>query len=158
LPGEYAAATLVASPLLRAVETARIVADREPAVVPDLVEMDWGAWEGETFATLRASHTAAFAAAEARGLDFRPPGGESIREVQTRLLRWLTGLATLPGPLVAVTHKGVLNALVAHFTGWNAIGDAPVKLRPGCLHQVDVAASGQVHLRAWNVPLAVRGK
>ena len=158
LPTELAAATIVASPLVRAVETARIVADREPAIAPDLIEMDWGAWEGESFASLRQRHAADFAAAEARGLDFRPPGGESIREVQVRLLRWLADVASLPGPLVAVTHKGVLNALLADLTGWNAIGNAPVKLRPGCVHSVDVAAAGQVRLRAWNVPLAVGGK
>jgi probable phosphoglycerate mutase len=150
-------ATIVASPLVRAVETARIVAARAPAIAPDLIEMDWGAWEGESFASLRERHAADFAAAEARGLDFRPPGGESIREVQVRLLRWLADVATLPGPVVAVTHKGVLNALLSHLTGWNAIGRAPVKLRAGRIHQIEVAAADRVRLRAWNVPLEVVG-
>jgi len=154
LPAELARAELVASPLARAVETARIVAGREPVIEPDLVEMDWGAWEGETFAGLRERHAAAFAAAEARGLDFRPPDGESMREVQQRLLSWLARAATRPGPIVAVTHKGLLNMLVAHLTGWNGIGRSPVKLRPGRVHLVDVQARGTVGLRAWDVSLA----
>jgi probable phosphoglycerate mutase len=153
LPAELAAADIVTSPLARAVATARIVTGREPVIEPDLIEMDWGAWEGETFATLREQHAAPFAAAEARGLDFRPPEGESIREVQQRLLRWLACAATRPGPVVAVTHKGVLNALVAHLTGWNGIGRPPVKLRPGCLHTVDVDATGAVLACRWNLAL-----
>jgi broad specificity phosphatase PhoE len=154
LPPEFAAAELVSSPLARAVETARIVAGREPAIAPDLIEMDWGAWEGETFASLREHHAEAFAAAEARGLDFRPPRGESMREAQQRVLRWIGRIAVRPGPVVAVTHKGVLNVLVAHLTGWNAIGRSPVKLRPGTLHLFDVDAGAGLRVRAWNVALA----
>jgi probable phosphoglycerate mutase len=47
---------------------------------------------------------------EAAGLDFRPPGGESPRDVQERLKPYLASLA---GPTIAVTHKGVLRALYA---------------------------------------------
>jgi probable phosphoglycerate mutase len=154
LPADVAGARLVASPLARAVETARLLGGTEPAIAADLVEMDWGAWEGETFASLRAHHAHAFAAAEAAGLDFRPPGGESIRDVQARLLRWLAATAREAGPVVAVTHKGVLNALVAHVTGWNAIGRSPVKLRPACAHVVAIDAAGRPSVRAWNAPLA----
>jgi broad specificity phosphatase PhoE len=55
--------------------------------------------------------------------------------------------------VLAVTHKGVLNALVAHLTGWNAIGRPPVKPRTGCAQVVEVDARGAVTARAWNVPL-----
>lgn len=154
LPPALADARLVASPLVRAVETATLLAGRRPALVPDLAEMDWGGWEGETFASLRASHAAAFAAEEARGLDFRPPGGESRRDVQQRLLRWLATAAGDATPVVAVTHKGVLNALVAHLTGWNGTGRPPVRLRRGTLQVVDVGAAGEVHGATWGVPLA----
>lgn len=154
LPPDFADARLVASPLARAVETARLLGASEPAIAADLVEMDWGAWEGETFASLRAHHADAFAAAEAAGLDFRPPGGESIRDVQVRLLRWLASTAREAGPWVAVTHKGVLNALVAHVTGWNAIGRSPVKLRPACAHVVAIDAAGRPSVQGWNIPLA----
>ena len=154
-PPGFERAHLVASPLVRAVETARLLGGRDPVLVPELVEMDWGAWEGKTFDALRTEHAAAFAEAEAAGLDFRPPGGESYRDVQQRLLGWLAASAASPGPVLAVTHKGVLNALVAHVTGWNAIGRPPVKPRTGHAQVVDVHADGRVVVRAWNVPLAV---
>ncbi|HEX4885301.1 MAG TPA: histidine phosphatase family protein [Casimicrobiaceae bacterium] len=157
LPADLASARMVASPLARAVDTARLLGAGEPAIEPALVEMDWGGWEGETFASLRAHHARAFAAAEARGLDFRPPGGESIREVQARLLGWLAGAAGTGAAVVAVTHKGVLNALVAHLTGWNAIGRSPVKLRPDVVHLVEVGPRGELQARSWNVPLTPAG-
>lgn len=153
LPAEIAGARVVASPLARAVETASLLAGADPAIDDDLVELDWGLWEGETFASLRERHAQAFAAAEARGLDFRPPQGESMREVQQRLLRWLARSAAETGPVVAVTHKGVLNALVAHLTGWNTIGAPPVKLRPDSVHLLDVAANGRTGGCRWSVPL-----
>jgi probable phosphoglycerate mutase len=153
LPPELAAARLVASPLARARETARLLGGREPALAPGLVEMDWGDWEGMTFDELRATHAQAFAAAEANGVDFRPPRGESLREVRERLTAWLAAAAAGPEPVVAVTHRGVLNALVGLLTGWNGIGRGPLKLRAGCVHVVEVAAGGRLRERAWNVPL-----
>jgi broad specificity phosphatase PhoE len=46
LPDEFRDAALLSSPLVRAVETARIVGAREPVIVPELIEMDWGHCEG----------------------------------------------------------------------------------------------------------------
>jgi probable phosphoglycerate mutase len=155
LPAELSHATVCTSPLVRAVETARLAARCEPVVVPALIEMDWGAWEGTTFAALRADHADAFAAAEARGLDFRPPGGESLREIQQRVLAWLASLAATGGPVLAVTHKGVLNVLVAHLTGWNGIGRSPVKLRPDCVHLLELDQAGALRAVEWSRPLLV---
>ena len=59
---------------------------------------------------------------EARGLDFRPPGGESPRDVQARLRPFLESLRD---PTIAVTHKGVLRALYALATGWTMERKAP---------------------------------
>ena len=61
----------------------------DATVEPALIETDWGHWEGRTLAELRQRHGGEMAALEARGLDFRPPGGESPRDVQARLASWL---------------------------------------------------------------------
>src|SRR3546814_16034964 len=82
-----------------------------------LVETDWGAWEGRTLAELRADLGAGMAANEARGLDFRPPGGESPRDVQDRLRPLLAELADAGEDVVAVSPKGVLRALYALASG-----------------------------------------
>ena len=142
----------------RAVETARLVAaDASPSIVPDLIEMDWGAWEGDDVRARCARHHAeAFAAAEARGLDFRPPGGESLREVQQRRAR-----AGSRSPAAASARssrsrtRACSTSLVAHLTGWNGIGRPPVKLRPDCVHLLEVDRPAACAQRAWSRPLLV---
>ena len=144
----------VASPLVRAVETAVALAGRLPRIEPALIEMDWGEWEGERLADLRARDAPALARNEQRGLDFRPPGGESPRDVMMRVSRWLRTIAAVDRPLVGVTHNGVLRALLALATGWDMTGKPPVKLRPGTLHRFALARGGALTLDACNVPLA----
>jgi probable phosphoglycerate mutase len=53
---------------------------------------------------------------------------------------------------VAVTHQGVLRALVAKLTGWDMVSRSPVKLLPDRVHLFEVE---RARLRAveWNVPL-----
>jgi probable phosphoglycerate mutase len=153
LPSALAHAHIVASPLVRARETARLLAGAEPEVEADLIEMDWGRWEGETFASLRATLGADYAAVEALGIDFRPPGGESPRDVQGRVLGWFERIATQPGPVLAVTHKGVLRAVLAAVTGWTMLGKAPVRLADDSVHLLEVMPAGVVRPVAWNVPL-----
>ncbi len=136
------------SPLRRARETALVLGFVEPVVVPELIEMDWGDFEGETLEHLRAELGATLAADEALGLDFRPPGGESPREVGERLRPWLASLAGPSGAAVAVTHKGVRRALLALATGWDMRGPPPVKLRDHQALCLDLPATGRLEVRA----------
>jgi probable phosphoglycerate mutase len=153
LPGTLVPARWVSSPLARAVRTATLLSGRQPEIAEALVEMDWGPWEGFTLAELRARHGAAFAAVEARGLDFRAPGGESPREVQRRALQWLASAASQPGPVLAVTHKGVIRALLAAATGWDMLGKPPHRLLPDTAQLLRVGRDGTPGLLAANVPL-----
>jgi broad specificity phosphatase PhoE len=94
-----------------------------------LIEMDWGRFEGRTLADLRAELGETLARNEARGLDFRPPGGETPREVTQRLQLWLAGLPAADGDALVVTHKGVRRAFLALATGWDMRCPPPVRLR-----------------------------
>ena len=136
LPPGYETASWIASPLKRAMETARILGG-EPAPEPRLLELDWGGWQGKNLAELRADPAMNMAAREAKGLDFQPPGGESYRMVQQRLLPWLSDCRADPRqePTVAVCHKGVILALYALATGWTMTGRPPDKLRDDCCHE-----------------------
>lgn len=125
LPAALAGFAWWTSPLARARQSAAALGIAAPGVAPAMVEMDWGAWEGRRLAALRAALGAALAANEARGLDFRPPGGESPRQVGTRALAWL---ADRPGDCGVVTHKGVIRALYALAVGWDMTGKPPDKL------------------------------
>ena len=77
LTGGWAQARVFSSPLSRARETAIILTGRTPTLDPRLSEMAWGRFEGRRLADLRAEAPGEMAANEARGLDFRPPGGRA---------------------------------------------------------------------------------
>ena len=142
-----------ASPLLRAVETAELMSGRTPRIEPALIEMDWGAWEGSRLDELQARLGDEFTGNAARGLDFRPPGGERPRDVVSRIERWLDGIAARERPLVAVTHNGVLRALLVLAMNWDMRGKPPVKLRPATLHRFRLAPGPRLAIDACNVPL-----
>lgn len=148
LPDEWRASACLASPLRRAMETAQLLG-LAPVPEPRLVEMDWGAWEGRRLADLRAEHGAAMAANEASGLDFRPPAGESPREVQARLAPLLASLAA---STVLVTHKGVLRALYALATGWTMREKPADRLADGTAHLFSLKG-GSPHVERLNLSL-----
>jgi probable phosphoglycerate mutase len=149
LPEAWVGAKCLSSPLTRALETARLLR-LEPRPEPRLIEMDWGEWEGRTLAQLRVKLGEGMALNEARGLDFRPPGGESPRDVQERLRPLLRRLS---GPTIAITHKGVLRALYALATGWNMQRRPVDKLLDSHAHSFAVASDGTLAVEQLNIPL-----
>lgn len=154
LPTGYEAARWIASPLQRATETARLLGG-DPTSEPRLVELDWGDWQGSSLAQLRADPAMKMAEREARGLDFQPPGGESYRMVQQRLVPLLRDLHADPGPdpTVAVCHKGVIQALYALATGWAMTGPPPDKLRDDRCHEFHLDGAGRPRPGRLNLPL-----
>lgn len=148
----------LSSPLRRASETATIVAGSAPELIPALIEMDWGEYEGFRLDELRERHGAAFAANEARGLDFHPPQGESPRMVLERVTAWLREFAAEADDAIAVTHKGVIRSLLVAATGWDMLGRPPVRLQPGCLHEFAVGADGRIALARPNVTLGCHAR
>jgi broad specificity phosphatase PhoE len=81
---------VVASPLRRAVETARlIVPGREPETDARLLEMDYGAWEGLTYEQVTARDGPARLLWEADPASLACPGGESGNDVATRVRSFL---------------------------------------------------------------------
>ncbi|MDP2376877.1 histidine phosphatase family protein [Reyranella sp.] len=144
----------VSSPLQRARRTAELLGPSAPVGVESaLREMSFGVWEGHTLAGLRAAGGAAFAAAEAAGLDFQPPGGESPRTVMTRIGRWTADLARTGAPVVAVSHKAAIRALLALATGWNMLGRPPHRLDWRSLHFFVAHDDGRVTVERLNVSL-----
>ena len=144
---------VITSPLRRAVETARLLG---VSAVPEplLVEMDWGDWEGETLAGLRARLGAEIEHAEARGLDFRPPVGESPRDVQARLAPLLRDIAGAGEPTAAITHKGVIRAVFALAAGWDMLGKPPARLSWEAAHLFGLDRDGMPSIHQLNIPLS----
>lgn len=152
MPAAYRQRRWYVSPLLRARETADLLG-LEASVAPEMIEMNWGQYEGHTLAELRDRYGAAFAANEAKGLDLLPPGGESPRQVQQRVQAWLRDLAKAGVDSGAVTHKGVIRAILALAFDWPMLGKPPVKLTWSCLQEFQVSEDGHPSPLALNVPL-----
>lgn len=134
LPEEFDDFEWTVSPLARAVQTAQLLGASKIATEPRLKEMRWGAWEGRRLADLRAELGEQMSVNERRGLDFRPPGGESPREVRDRLADWLSEVADCGSPRVVVSHKGVIRVMLTMATGWNMRGKPPHRLQWSCAH------------------------
>jgi probable phosphoglycerate mutase len=145
------------SPLKRAVETAEILSGTPPRCHPALIEMDWGDWEGLRLDELRDRYGPELARNEAAGLDFRPSGGESPREVRERVVRWLAATAAAHDSIVVVTHKGVLRAVLSAATGWDMTAKPPLRLNGGSLHRFEVDTTGKVGVVELNIALAAAG-
>ena len=148
LPPACRGMRVVTSPLARCVETAALLGIPEAPREPRLMEMHWGEWQGTTLEALRKSLGKSMQENEGRGLDFRPPGGESPREVGIRVVEWMSELRE---PTLAVTHRGVIRAVLALATGWDMLGKPPARLDWTAVHFFDVDATGQPRVRELNV-------
>ncbi len=156
VPGELAGFRWLASPLKRALETARLLG-AEPAIEPRLAEMNHGQWEGHRIDDLRAELGDAMAEIERRGLDMRPPGGESPRDLQQRLKPWLAEVGALGEPTVAVAHNGVLRAVYSLASGWDMRDKPADKLRPAAAHLFGLGPGGEPTIERLNIPLDGEG-
>lgn len=103
-----APALIVASTLVRAAETARIVGECygiEPRLDERLMESARGEWEGLTSREIEARDTDTWARWIEGKPDFRFPGGESIGEHRKRTNE---ALAELPENTLVVCHGGTI--------------------------------------------------
>jgi len=128
---------LFASPLRRALETARAIAGAVGLNIetdPDLRELDFGRWEGMTFDEIQAADPDAVSQWNAWSYDFTPPGGERLGDFLDRVRRAAARLAALPGDAVmAVTHGGVIRSALCHLLGLPARNYLLFDVQPAAL-------------------------
>lgn len=127
LPAHWHAAECLCSPLKRAIETADLLG-LTCRIDDRLIEMDWGAFEGDRLSDLRANPALAMAELEAAGIDFRPSGGESPREVAARIAPLLQATSSTPSHQIWVTHKGVRRASLILAAGWLMQDKPPIRV------------------------------
>jgi len=155
IPPEFAGFHWYVSPKKRAMETAQILG-LTPEIEDNLAEMRWGNWEGHLLSDLRAQFGEEMAENERRGLDFRPPNGESPRDVQGRVKEWLAHVAQDGQPAGAVAHAGVIRAIYSLASGWDMTGKPPVKLEDGHIQLFTLSPGGQPTVDRLNIPLESR--
>lgn len=111
-----AVASLWASDLARAHETARIVGDRiglEPRLDARLREANRGRWEGRLFIDIEREEPELYAAWRCAPAEFRFPGGESLLDQQDRVLASLHDIhAANELPALVVCHGGSIRVML----------------------------------------------
>jgi probable phosphoglycerate mutase len=143
------------SPLERTRQTAEPLAAAAEApleVSDDLVEIDFGAWTGARFDELNGDPR--WAAWNADRSTARPPGGESMLEVQARLRRWLDETcARHPEQRVAaVSHADAIKALLAHALGLSLDQHHRFEVSPGSISTIVAGDWGLKVLSINEVP------
>ena len=152
-----ARALWLASPLRRAAETADALLaaaaapPAAPILEPDLMEQDFGDWEGRAYGDIDADfwrHPAGH----------RPPGGESFAEVAARVAgaigRWSD--EAKGGDIVAVAHAGVVRAALARALGATPAAALRFAVEPLSLTRLERIARKGGGGEAWRVVCANR--
>jgi probable phosphoglycerate mutase len=144
------------SPLGRTAETAQLVAPEHPAqVLPGLIEINYGGWEGLSESQARALDPTRFEAWRNDPTTTAPPGGESALQVAERALAALEQIrAAHEGagrPVLAVSHKATLRILGAALTGGPVASYRTRWPQDECaLNLVELRAGKPPFLRLWN--------
>ncbi len=147
-------AAVVSSPLRRCTRTAELIAAEcraDVVVEPALIECDFGAWEGLTFAEVQEKWPAELTDWLA-STAVAPPGGESFQAVAKRVRAAVAGLReAYPGrSVVVVSHVSPLKILLRDAL---AAGDGFLHrlfLDPAGVSLVDLWPDGGVAVRAVN--------
>jgi len=155
LAGEHLDA-IVSSDLARARATAESIAARHAGMPlrldADLREVALGAWEGHTAAEAAALHPDAYARWQADAVDVAPPGGETVRAFQRRVVRALDRWrAEYPdGSVLWVTHGGVLGVLLCHLLGMDLARRGQFRRDNAALTELELHTAGYAILMRLN--------
>ncbi|MCU7725804.1 bifunctional RNase H/acid phosphatase [Actinoplanes sp. KI2] len=135
---------VLSSPLARCVRTAELVAAEvggvPVTVVDDLIECDFGVWEGLTFAEVQArwpEEMAAWLASTA----VAPPGGESFEAVAKRTR---AAMATAVG-----AYAGGIVVIVSHVSPIKLILRDALAATDAFLHRLFLDAAGVSTMDVW---------
>jgi len=133
---------IVSSPLQRARKTAEIVHSTQTApvaltVLHDLREVDFGAWEGLTWAEVAERDPDNHRIWQQTRPRFNYPSGEARPDFLRRITSAAREIPHASGPTLAVLHKGVIKAVIAALTGmpYEEATHLPVPL--GSLHHLE---------------------
>lgn len=138
-------AAVYASPLERAQETAAPVAAQWGLPVQtaeDVTDIDFGEWSGAEFQTLNEDPRWA-TWNESRGAG-RPPGGESMLDVQRRAVGALERVCAAhpDSGAVVVSHADVIKSMIAHYLGLALDAIGRFEISPASISTVAVGAWG----------------
>jgi probable phosphoglycerate mutase len=141
-------AAIYCSPLSRCVETARAVAHDLNGMVlrpdGDLNDIDYGKWQGRSFAEIAAVHPREFDAWRNKPDTVEFPAGESLHKLQSRVVNRVKELVSLHGSetFVVVGHDSVNRVLLLHVLGLPLSRYWRIGQSPCCINVIDQKPDG----------------
>ncbi|MDD5364185.1 MAG: histidine phosphatase family protein [Gallionellaceae bacterium] len=144
---------IAASPLRRCRDVAATLAEVRGlalAILPDMAEMDFGAWEGASVAEIAAAHPETYAAFHCYADHAVAPGGETLVAFRQRVVAaWEAwSAAEAGGHGLLLCHAGVMRILLQHL----------LAIPPGALSRFALpeAAQFQVSLLPGHAAILMR--
>jgi probable phosphoglycerate mutase len=138
-------AAILSSPQRRAQQSASILAWRfglPVEIAPDADEIDYGEWTGRAFADLETD--AKWHSWNLRRGAKGPPGGESMRALQRRIVRHLEQLRLVQtdGTIIVVSHAEPIRAALLHYSRIPLDNFMSIDVAPASVSTLAVAGSG----------------
>ena len=145
---------IYASDLRRAYDTAVMIAARHPVAVqadPRLREINFGAWQGLTYAHMQEQDPEGLAAWNADRANRCPPGGESLSDVASRLTSLLdeVRLRNVDQTVVLVSHGGTVRLVLCLLLGHPLSAYWQFEVDNTAIAEVELQDRGPVLIR-WN--------
>jgi len=144
---------IYSSDLKRALHTAEVIASSHQADViprPELREIDFGQFEGMTFAEIQRLYPEAAKLWTRKNIGSNPelgfPGGESLHTLATRVASFITKLTRTEtsDTVLVVGHGGPLRIIVCQLLGLELSHWWQIQLNPASLTVVETYPEGGV--------------
>ena len=136
--------TVWTSPLQRARETCRLAGFDSPTVDPDLIEWDYGIYEGRTTAQIRAE-TPNWSV-----WDSPIVSGETMDQVGARAQNVIDRASAVSGDVALFAHGHILRVFAACWIGLSPVGGRLLALDTGTLSALGYERETRV-IKHWNI-------
>ncbi|HET6461773.1 MAG TPA: alpha-ribazole phosphatase [Syntrophales bacterium] len=137
---------IYSSDLRRARETALIIADNHPEKVqllPELREISLGEWEGLFVAEVQVHYPEEWQRRERDLVTFRPPGGESFRDLAVRIGPVFNQIVrAVEGNILIVGHAGVNRVILCQVLGMDTANLFRLGQDYGCMNLLERNKAG----------------
>jgi broad specificity phosphatase PhoE len=149
---------VISSPRERAQETAEPIAQQlglEMRVSNALDEINMGGWQGHSFSALALDE--GWQRWNACRSMTRPPRGETVAEVQSRMLGELLHIHATEtgGQFILVSHAEPIRSLLLHILGMSADGWSRIEIEPASISTIALDTTGG-RILTMNMPASVR--
>ncbi|MEW6409893.1 MAG: histidine phosphatase family protein [Nitrospirota bacterium] len=147
---------IYATGLIRTVRGAEIIAERLkriPVIIKEeLKERKLGKWEGLTLNEIIEQYPEGWSAWKADMMNYRPPGGESLRELSDRVVPAVRELITLHKgeEIVIVGHGGVNRVIICEALNLSPENFYRIEQKYGALNIIEYFDDGKTVVKLMN--------